>query len=106
VSEETGGKYRLANDHIANESPSKTNFSYDQCYQPLLSENRVETERQTFVPPRGNCFEGDGGQEVAESGDQKDEVASCPQVMLTRRWGKGRLRRGGEGTCLGGRHTS
>ena len=42
------------------------------------------TEPQTFIPPGGNCFEGDGGQEVAESGDQEDKVAPCPQVMLTK----------------------
>ena len=54
-------------------------------------------EPQTFVPPRGNCFESNGGQEVAQSGDQEDEMASCPQVVLTRKWGEKTLRRGGKG---------
>jgi len=53
----------LANNHVADESASETDF----------------------VPPGRNCFEGDDGQEVAESRDQEDEVASCPQVMLCSR---------------------
>jgi len=70
---------------------------YDQFYQPLLAESRVEAEPQTFVPPGRNCFESDCGYEVAESGDQEDEVASGPQVMLTKTWSERTLRRVGKG---------
>lgn len=74
----------LADNHIADESASETDCWHDQCYQLQLAASCVETKRRTFVPPRRNCFEGDDGQEVAESGDQEDEVASCPQVMLAK----------------------